>query len=209
MRLELMTSSLPRMCATTCATSAYQKGIYILDCKRFGGATQNRTGGKGVADLCLTAWLWRRVTAHRGKFGWSGLRGSNPLPPPWQGGALPNELNPHICALLNGKLCTEEDELAIRMGLEPTTSAVTGRHSNQLNYRTVLACVSALDYNIISFSKMQYLFEKNFNFFLFLYSCALFFNFVPFYASPKPFSAIILSSISQASATNLAQGRTA
>ena len=27
--------------------------------------------------------------------------------------------------------------MAIRMGLEPTTSAVTGRHSNQLNYRTV------------------------------------------------------------------------
>ena len=26
---------------------------------------------------------------------WSGLRGSNSLPPPWQGGALPNELNPH------------------------------------------------------------------------------------------------------------------
>ena len=27
---------------------------------------------------------------------WSGLRGSNPPPPPWQGGALPNELNPHF-----------------------------------------------------------------------------------------------------------------
>jgi len=28
--------------------------------------------------------------AHTGK--WSGLRGSNSLPPPWQGGALPDEL---------------------------------------------------------------------------------------------------------------------
>ena len=26
----------------------------------------------------------------------SGLRGSNSLPPPWQGGALPDELNPHF-----------------------------------------------------------------------------------------------------------------
>ena len=41
---------------------------------------------KGFADLCLPTWLWRRT--------WSGLRGSNSLPPPWQGGALPDELNP-------------------------------------------------------------------------------------------------------------------
>ena len=27
---------------------------------------------------------------------WSGLRGSNPPPRPWQGRALPNELNPHL-----------------------------------------------------------------------------------------------------------------
>ena len=29
------------------------------------------------------------------RFLWSGLRGSNSLPPPWQGGALPDELKPH------------------------------------------------------------------------------------------------------------------
>ena len=27
----------------------------------FGGATRNRTGDEGVADLCLTAWLWRLI----------------------------------------------------------------------------------------------------------------------------------------------------
>ena len=27
---------------------------------------------------------------------WSGRRGSNSLPPPWQGGALPDELRPHL-----------------------------------------------------------------------------------------------------------------
>ena len=26
-----------------------------------GGATRNRTGDEGFADLCLTAWLWRRM----------------------------------------------------------------------------------------------------------------------------------------------------
>ena len=31
---------------------------------------------------------------------WSGRRGSNSLPPPWQGGALPDELRPHIGAFI-------------------------------------------------------------------------------------------------------------
>ena len=46
-------------------------------------------GNKGFADLRLTAWLW-----HRKK--WSGRRGSDSRPPPWQGGALPTELLPHM-----------------------------------------------------------------------------------------------------------------
>ena len=55
-------------------------------------------GNKGFADLCLTTWLCRR--------NWSGLRGSNSLPPPWQGGALPDELNP---------------QMVPSVGIEPTT----------------------------------------------------------------------------------------
>ena len=43
----------------------------------------------GVADRGLTTWL-----RHHKK--WSGLRGSNPPPRPWQGRALPNELNPRF-----------------------------------------------------------------------------------------------------------------
>ena len=81
----------------------------------------------GVADRGLTTWLrhhkWsvrivfaRRILTvgfllpmffekiifdalHRILFFWSGLRGSNPPPSPWQGDALPNELNPHIWCL--------------------------------------------------------------------------------------------------------------
>ena len=48
---------------------------------------------------------------------WSGLRGSNPPPRPWQGRALPNELNPQDILF---------SAVATRMGLEPTTSSVTG-----------------------------------------------------------------------------------
>ena len=31
-------------------------------------------------------------------FVWSGRRDLNPLPPPWEGGALPGELRPQACA---------------------------------------------------------------------------------------------------------------
>ena len=33
--------------------------------------------------------------------------------------------------------------LAVRTGLEPATSGVTGRHSNQLNYRTIALCFAS------------------------------------------------------------------
>ena len=79
-------------------------------------------------------------------FLWSGLRGSNSLPPPWQGGALPDELSPQWCLrsesnqrhedFQSSALPTElQRQMATRKGLEPSTSGVTGRRSNQLNYR--------------------------------------------------------------------------
>ena len=80
-------------------------------------------------------------------FFWSGLRGSNPPPRPWQGRALPNELNPHRWCLRSESnqrhgdfqspaLPTELQRhtaraavfflVATRRGLEPLTSSVTG-----------------------------------------------------------------------------------
>ena len=72
---------------------------------------------------------------------WSGLRDSNSLPPPWQGGALPDELNPLIFGAFDRNRTSDTGIfspllyqlsykgtkiLATRMGLEPTTSSVTG-----------------------------------------------------------------------------------
>ena len=51
---------------------------------------------EGFADLCLTTWPRHHMSRNCFLlFFWSGRRGSNSLPPPWQGGALPDELNPH------------------------------------------------------------------------------------------------------------------
>ena len=53
----------------------------------------------------------------------SGRRGSNPRPSAWKADALPTELLPH-------KILVGAE------GVEPATPGVTGRYSNQLNYRT-------------------------------------------------------------------------
>ena len=45
---------------------------------------------QSFADSCLTTWLQRRIIFNF----WSGRRGSNPRPMPWQGIALSTELLP-------------------------------------------------------------------------------------------------------------------
>ncbi len=42
-------------------TSFQNKPPFLRSAFCFAGATRNRTGDKGVADLCLTAWLWRHI----------------------------------------------------------------------------------------------------------------------------------------------------
>ncbi len=58
-------------------------------------------GNQDFADPSLPTWPCRRMQKRcfSAPFPfWSGLRGSNSLPPPWQGGALPDELKPHYGA---------------------------------------------------------------------------------------------------------------
>ncbi len=80
---------------------------------------------------------------------WSGKRDSNSRPQPWQGCALPTELFPqHGASAQNRTVDTGifspllyqlsyRGIMATRTRLELVTSAVTGRHSNQLNHRAV------------------------------------------------------------------------
>ncbi len=73
---------------------------------RPGGEARIRTGGQGFAGPCLTTWPLRRMKKadqdRPSELAWSGLRGSNPRPPPWQGGALPTALSPQAQGLLYG-----------------------------------------------------------------------------------------------------------
>ena len=48
------------------------------------GWCSNQLSYRAISGVIITTPLW------------SGRRGSNSLPPPWQGGALPDELRPHI-----------------------------------------------------------------------------------------------------------------
>ena len=101
---------------------------------------QNSPGGPFVLCLWLVLWssrcpqvlmpqksnknkenrpLFKRKTVDL----WSCWADLNRRPHPYQGCALPTEL---------------QQRMATRKGLEPSTSGVTGRRSNQLNYRAIL-----------------------------------------------------------------------
>ena len=76
-----------------------QKGV-------FGSSVQKET--QKSHRLCISASTMASC--------WSGRRGSNSLPPPWQGGALPDELRPHtdnaFCVIgAPAKICGEKEKV--------------------------------------------------------------------------------------------------
>ena len=82
----------------------------------FGGTAQIWTGEWEFCRLLpyrLATVPYEIRNAVRSLSFWSGWRGSNSLPPPWQGGALPDELHPHRGSWLG--------TMVPPVGIEPTT----------------------------------------------------------------------------------------
>ena len=60
-----------------------------------------RDSGREAADTTVSAEEYaKKITTRMGGDFWSGRRGSNSLPRPWQGRALPDELRPQTAPLL-------------------------------------------------------------------------------------------------------------
>ena len=77
--------------------------LRALRCSFFTGGLKMGNGSCSAASFGHSRPLHTKQKSHRFCISastmasyWSGRRGSNSLPPPWQGGALPDELRPHI-----------------------------------------------------------------------------------------------------------------
>ena len=112
------------------------------------GANQIWTGDRGVADLCLTTWLWRRIyfaLFYTIKMTPTGIE---PVLPPWKGDVLTAWPWSH----------TFFKRRAPRVGLEPTTTRLTAECSTielsrNILYLFISTCTHWYAYKLIVHSK--------------------------------------------------------
>ena len=98
---------------------------------------------EGFADPCLTTWPRHHIRSNCCCSIWSGRRGSNSLPPPWQGGALPDELRPHIRCVYPRTL--PSDSLEFRGPRESLRSKILWGRGGISEFVTAVLLVRLLD----------------------------------------------------------------
>ena len=112
---------------------------------RSGASDEARTRYLHLGKVALYQMSYTRIWVPRSFTcgGWCLRSESNQRHEDFQSSALPTELQRHM-ATRKGPLPhptagqahrSDEEKVATRKGLEPSTSGVTGRRSNQLNYR--------------------------------------------------------------------------
>ena len=98
-------------------------------------------GNEGFADPCLTTWLCHHIreTAFSGRFSvWSGRRGSNSLPRPWQGRALPDELRPRMAPVFqhhgaSGRSRTNDTRIFSPLLYQLSYRGISSRYCSLMN----------------------------------------------------------------------------
>ena len=120
----LQSSALPLGYGTLLNTE--QRGL----CSVIGASDEARTRYLHLGKVALYQMSYTRI--------WCPGPESNQRHADFQSAALPTELPGQTG-------CFSKHPMATRKGLEPSTSGVTGRRSNQLNYRAILAGAEGLE----------------------------------------------------------------
>ena len=100
-------------------------------------------GNEGFADPCLTTWLCHRIRENGeltpfSLFVWSGRRGSNSLPRPWQGRALPDELRPQMTPMFqrhgaSGRSRTNDTRIFSPLLYQLSYRGISSRYCSLMN----------------------------------------------------------------------------
>ena len=99
-------------------------------------------GNEGFADPCLTTWLCHRIRENgevrRFLCFWSGRRGSNSLPRPWQGRALPDELRPQMTPMFqrhgaSGRSRTNDTRIFSPLLYQLSYRGISSRYCSLMN----------------------------------------------------------------------------
>ena len=133
-RFELGSGAFAELCLTTWLWHQ----LWSTGLQKFGASDEARTRYLHLGKVALYQMSYTRMLPGRQTcqdfLNWCLRSESNQRHEDFQSSALPTELQRQV-ATRKGLEPSTSRQVATRKGLEPSTSGVTGRRSNQLNYR--------------------------------------------------------------------------